>query len=100
MLQNIVLMRLSSKGKCISVYIDVNGAKKPNIIGRDTFLFGFYPIVNDFVPYGIYLEDSYDEETKNFKRVPSEEINQECGGGGVGIYCAARILQDGFKINY
>ena len=65
------------------VYIDINGGKEPNLIGKDVFRFqrvtgkGFYPL-------GYNLS--------------AESINSSCIKSG--NLCAAKIMQDGWKITY
>ncbi len=65
------------------VYIDINGGKEPNLIGKDVFRFqrvtgkGFYPL-------GYNLS--------------AESINSSCIRNG--SLCAAKIMQDGWKITY
>ena len=65
------------------VYIDINGGKEPNLIGKDVFRFqrvtgkGFYPL-------GYNLS--------------AESINSSCIRSG--SLCAAKIMQDGWKITY
>lgn len=67
----------------LSVFVDINGAKKPNINGKDLFIFtrvagkGIYPL-------------GYNHTI--------ESINQNCSLQGVGDYCAAKIMQDGWEI--
>ncbi|MFA7659540.1 MAG: type II secretion system protein [Candidatus Gastranaerophilaceae bacterium] len=76
------------------VYIDVNGLKKPNAFGRDIFRFA---IVNDngpaLYPYG------------GAKYAPWK-INSGCNYGynngtdKQGKYCAGRIIDEGWQMNY
>jgi len=86
--------------RTLSWIVDTNGAKKPNTIGRDNFSFDFYALTGEFLPHGVYTGEAYNEETKSFPRTTEAEVYQNCGGGGSGWYCAARIIKEGFKINY
>jgi len=52
------------------------------------------------LPYGVNKYSSYDEATKSFVKNSYETIVNVCGGGGRGDSCSARIVMDGFKINY
>lgn len=89
------------KNRCMSFRIDTNGVKKPNKEGVDTFLFNLYPQTSEFLPHGIYFDKSYDEQTGNFERIGvGEEGLDACTKSGQGGVCAAKIIQDGFKINY
>jgi len=90
---------ISAGNKCMDFIIDLNGsAKKPNMSGGDTFLFSLYPQTGEFLPLGIYKDASYNEETKSFTKRTVEEINEECERSG--FVCAAKIVLDGFKVNY
>lgn len=91
---------LAQKNRCLCFNIDSNGPRKPNTIGLDVYSACFYPQVNEFQPFGVYVDKSYDETTKSFRRYTSEEVYQSCTGGGNGDFCAVRIIQEGFKINY
>lgn len=87
-------------GRCLDVYIDINGFKKPNIRSLDFHMFSFYPVTSEFLPYGINRWHSYDKTTNNYKKNTKEEIYAACGEGSRGDACGARIVIDGFKINY
>jgi len=87
-------------GRCLTIHADVNGHKKPNTFGRDTFIFGFYPQTGEFLPYAVYKDGSFNKETRKFERVPMEEIMTNCSNKGNGWHCAGRIVQEGFKMNY
>jgi len=80
--------------------VDINGFKKPNMIGRDMFWFIYYPDTAEFLPRGVYKWDEIDEETGEYKRLPWEEVLQECSTDDEGLTCAARIITEGFKMNY
>ena len=63
-------------------YIDLNGPKKPNIIGKDVFLFMIY---NDkVIAFGSYNSENF--------------INSSCIKTGNGQMCAAKIIKDGWEI--
>lgn len=90
-----------SKGRAMAIQVDVNGRRKPNTIGLDTHEFSFYPQTGECLPSGIYVNGTYNEETKSFRRYTHEELDMMCGGGkGGGFNCSAKIIIDGFKINY
>jgi len=89
----------TKKNKCMDFIIDINGSKnKPNRAGKDTFLFSLYPQTGEFLPLGVYKDNSYNEETGTFERLTSSKIDECCVSGG--SCCAAKIINDGFKINY
>ncbi len=67
-----------------SVHIDINGyAHKPNMYGKDTFIFSLNNS-GQMVPYGInkYKDDCSDTKITNGKA------------------CTARVVAEGYKINY
>ena len=78
----------NSKGEFVpfrNVYIDINGAKAPNQFGVDVFAFRRIP------GKGI-LPDGYAASYRS--------IVANCNRQASGAYCAARIIADGWKINY
>jgi len=81
--------------------VDINGLKKPNTVGRDLFSFHLFKETGQFLPCGI-IEQAilYNEETQSYTLMSEEKRNSNCSPGGSGWYCTARIIQDGFKINY
>jgi len=87
-----------NKGMSMSLDFDINGYKKPNTIGRDLFSLQFYPTTNEFVPSG--TNETFNEETQKYNKVSIDKILENCSKNGAGWYCAARIIQDGFKMNY
>jgi len=78
------------------VYVDINGNKKPNVRGLDYHIFTFYAATGEFLPYGVYMDNLDNGVVKR----PIEDIYQGCSDKGNGVYCAVRIIMDGFKMNY
>ena len=68
------------------VMVDINGLNPPNTYGKDVFYF-----IVDFKD-GVLRPYGYGR--------PSSEINNSCSKNGSGVYCAAKIMRDGWKINY
>ena len=66
------------------VYVDVNGTKPPNTFGKDVFWFNI-----DF-NNGVVRPKSY-----NFRQA---DIDHDCKTYGTS--CAAKIMREGWKINY
>lgn len=66
------------------VYVDLNGTKLPNVLGKDVFLFNVFFDGNIVKPYGY---DKTDTQIKN-----------NCSKTGQGQYCAAKIMNDGWQI--
>ena len=90
-----------SNGDYIIVYIDINGAKKPNRLGKDVFKYYYYikPGTNahsilynsKFVPTGIHKTRArlVNEETYSCNKSVANEA---------GAYCSALIMKDGWQI--
>lgn len=104
----------SMKGFCSWVNIDVNGPKSPNKFGRDIFQFVLSPDGNLY-PYdgmqyaqynGIqYAEDgtSWSESNYYWKNVTSDcgdPNSSDIVGEVYGDGCAARIMEEGWQMNY
>lgn len=84
--------------RSMSIDVDVNSVKKPNVVARDNFGFDLFSLTNEFLPVGVNKLGTYNEETKSFKKRTPEKIIQACVN--TGWECNARILMDGFKMNY
>ena len=85
-----------------SFYIDVNGSKRPNQFGRDTFQF---MLSNDgrLVPNGgkdaaLFQEQADISSNSNYWR---NNTVKGCGASNSeGYVCAARIIENGWKMDY
>lgn len=66
----------------VAVYVDINGNKNPNTIGKDIFAFVFTE--KGFVPAG---RDKTDEE-----------VNADCSSTGKGYFCFEKIMRNGWEI--
>ena len=76
-----------------SLAIDVNGENKgPNQWGRDSFMFYILPNGN-LVPY--YKYEDLKESSWGCGNLETGDISSTCGEG-----CSARIIADGWKMNY
>ena len=98
-----------------TIVLDVNGDKKPDKIGRDVFMFGISKY-GQMVPYGsrtaskLQCEYNHTMSPNMYPEVPTEEcINSTyynsigglgCIDGGMGFFCAARIMENGWKMDY
>lgn len=70
----------------LSVVVDINGPKKPNMYGKDVFsLLG-----SNFEDVGLQ-PCGYNLTTK--------EINDDCRKGGRGLYCLEKIKRSGWQID-
>lgn len=72
----------STAATCLKMYVDVNGDKKPNRLGIDTFLMTFTE--DGFVPAG-------------FSKTP-EELKQNCTTNSTGYWCMTHIKNNGWTI--
>ena len=79
-------------GKFYVIYVDINGGKGPNVFGKDLFKFRY------ILGKGIYADGHY--TTSSGATASTSEIEQNCSNSGLGTYCAARIMNDGWKIKY
>ena len=79
------------------IAIDVNGKNNPNKLGKDIFMFGLTNEGN-MIPAG----------TQRFSNAVADNVvggnipTNGCNGNNVtnGLSCTARVVKDGFKINY
>ncbi len=81
------------------VYVDVNGQKKPNVLGKDIFAFIYFTrhdsspaYVGKFVPLG------YSSQRAKL----TSDVAYACYAGNQvyqGLYCAALIMRDGWQIS-
>lgn len=65
-----------------NIYIDINGPQKPNVLGKDVFLFYLY--TNAFMPV------AYDQGYPY--------VQSNCSASGVGETCAAKLMMDGWQM--
>ena len=86
------------------VIIDVNGKSSPNVVGRDIFRFAIgnngilYPLGG--LDYAAYLTEGDKPEDKVWKK--DDVTNLSCNDGKIknGWGCTARVIEEGYKINY
>lgn len=92
-------------------FIDVNGKKSPNIIGKDTFQFTYVPLQNGgwfLIPAGLYGEDYCFKDgggiaqkltREDFLSDPKYGCSKEVKGRQGSLLCTALIINDGWKIS-
>jgi len=80
-------VRNGNNEECAQIDVDVNGAKGPNIYGRDIFMF-------EITKYGLYpAGNAFDYTWANY-------CNPSCSGCSYnGVGCADRVLEEG-AMNY
>lgn len=66
------------------VYVDINGLKAPNIVGKDLFSFN--------------VEFQNGKVSARFGESTLDVINRYCNKNSSGDSCAAKIMRDGWKI--
>lgn len=78
--------------------IDVNGAKKPNTIGKDTFLFEFsLKNKGKIVPFGaLGMREGYAVYSRE-NILGNTNVNS-CNRARYGLYCSSVIMNDGWQI--
>lgn len=67
-------------------YVDTNGSRKPNQLGKDIFVMVYKPAIEKIVPAGV-------DRTL-------EEVEQNCSKNGTGVWCLVLIKNRGWKIPY
>ena len=75
------------------VYYDDNGPKLPNKFGKDVFIFILSPFTNKVMPFGLNKSLS-GKELNSYSSIKNECTNVN------GMYCAAMIMLDDWKIKY
>lgn len=79
---------------CGDLYLDINGAKKPNLLGRDVFWFW---ITNGKGPL-LYPVGGADDHAQGWWKSFSPYY---CSSGDPrGWLCGARIVEEGWEMNY
>jgi len=89
--------------RCMTIIVDINGGKKPNTLGRDVQRFAFFPKTGEFLPDGINVQNEFNEETGSYRKRPLEElVTYFCNTSQAdnSAQCAARVVMEGFKMNY
>ncbi len=66
------------------IIIDITGSEGPNIFGQDVFFLQRIEEEDAIIPYGA--------------RLPMSKISNDCKKNGFGLYCAALIRTNGWKI--
>jgi prepilin-type N-terminal cleavage/methylation domain-containing protein len=87
-------IRLDYYAHAISVLVDINGAKSPNIIGRDIFYMELYPnvCIDDFNnDTGAKCPLSKDDRETQFSK---------CQNGTSAWGCFGKILNDNWEMSY
>jgi len=95
------ILRGANRARALGFDVDINGHKKPNKVGRDFFTFDIFKETGELLPTGTVDNTvPFNEETQSYTLMSEEKRNTDCSPEGIGWYCAAKVVQDGFKINY
>ncbi len=95
----ITINRHASDASGLWVGIDINGLKKPNKVGHDTFLFylssvyGLTPL-GDKGPTGWLIPD----DVENKRDYILSDVSYACNANQSGYWCSALIMLDGWEI--
>lgn len=100
---SVTVSRTSTKN--YNFYIDINGDRKPNTVGKDIFYFTYYlydthalvhQVANtkDFKLQGKFLPWYYGKSRSELLACSAQMCNKQNGGEA----CAALIMKDGWKI--
>ena len=73
---------INTDTSCLVVIFDVNGDKKPNVIGKDIYM--VVQTENGLVPAG--------------KDKTQDEVNNNCNNGN-GYWCLQKVMNEGWKIS-
>jgi hypothetical protein len=79
-------------------FVDINGVKKPNKLGRDLFVLAIDPnkgVVPNYWDDG--QDATYTKTREQLKKGPSNQ-NYQCNKNARGMWCAALIMADGWQI--
>ena len=85
----------SNGEKRVSFNVDINGAKKPNKVGKDFFFFTYYLDSPSAEKKGKILANDFDLSRSEL----AANKDWRCHKGKTGDCCAALIIKDGWKIS-
>jgi len=88
------VLNINSTIKRYDAYIDINGDKKPNKLGKDIFLFYYYfdgpypELIGKFIPEG----------SRGTRETIMQSGSWKCNKNSHGTSCGALIMKDGWQI--
>ncbi len=85
----------TNPSECVDFIVDVNGMEKPNVWGKDVFEFQILNSLSAVIPYGTF------EKFENGKWIMAEKntADEKCVNTDE-RYCALKIINDGWEMNY
>ncbi len=87
----------TNPSECVDFIVDVNSSKTPNKWGKDVFNFQILHNLNAVVPYGTF--DRYNSETSKWEFSDENDASEKCLNTDE-RYCALKIINDGWEMNY
>jgi hypothetical protein len=91
----------TDSARMASIYVDVNGKKSPNTVGRDIFLFSLFPN-KGIVPFGLYDQNDDNIVLTTEQRDGTGQFGCNttlATGVNYGENCAAKVLSEN-AMNY
>ncbi len=76
-----------------TIYIDVNGSKKPNILGKDIHYYR-YSIISNGNPYGKFVPDAFGSSREDL----INHSSYGCQKGKTATRCTTLIMRDGWQM--
>ena len=86
-------------GQWASLTVDINGNKRPNTIGRDIHLFRISS-TGEVYPYYGYKYAQITGASRLYWRSNSNLCNPTLANAGASYGCTARLIEEGWKMNY
>jgi prepilin-type N-terminal cleavage/methylation domain-containing protein len=85
------------ENKTAWVYVDINGKRGPNMVGKDVFQFIYYL---DYWDTSIHAIGKFAPRNFHYSRalLTNPETSYACHRGGTGENCATLIMKDGWQI--
>lgn len=87
----------SNPSECVTFIVDTNGTKKPNRWGKDVFEYQILANLSTVVPYGSFTQ--YNEDTNKWEATEDDDVTTKCLSSDE-RYCALKIINDGWQMNY
>ncbi len=82
---------------CVDFIVDVNSVNNPNKWGKDLFQYQILGNLSAVIPYGSF--DRYDADLKKWVFAEENDASSKCLTSDE-RYCALKIINDGWEMNY
>lgn len=87
----------TNPSECVKIIVDTNGIKKPNRWGKDVFEYQILANLSAVVPFGSFTQ--YNEDTGKWEAAVDDDVTTKCTSSDE-RYCALKIINDGWEMNY